>query len=62
MAQRLREATRSGWPLGSEDFVCDLEQRAQRRLHPLPPGRPKKEVNEPRMAGEDGQLTLRMGV
>ena len=60
-AQRIREATRCGWPLGSAAFVRDLEQRAQRRLHPLPSGRPKKEKNEPRMAGEDDQLTLEMG-
>jgi hypothetical protein len=28
VAQRFREATRFGCPLGSEDFVGDLEQRA----------------------------------
>jgi len=61
MAQRIRESTRCGWPLGSESFIRDLEQRAQRRLHPLPPGRPKAD-NERETATLDSQLTLEMGV
>lgn len=42
VTQRFCEATRSGWPLGPEDFVRNLEQRAGRRLHPLPPGHAKR--------------------
>jgi hypothetical protein len=61
MAQRIREATRGGWPLGSEAFVHELEQLAGRRLHPLPPGRPKAD-NERQTASKDGQLTLEMGL
>ena len=61
MAQRIRESTRCGWPLGSESFVRDLEQRAGRRLHRLPPGRPKAD-NERETVTLDGQLALEMGV
>jgi putative transposase len=61
MAQRIREATRCGWPLGSESFVKHLEQSAGRRLHPLPPGRPKAH-NDRDTGATDGQLALEMGV
>jgi putative transposase len=60
-AQRIREATHCGRPLGWESFVQELEQIAGRRLRPLPPGRPRVE-NERRTASLDGQLTLEMGV
>jgi hypothetical protein len=45
MAQRIREAARCGWPLGSEAFVHELEQRAGRRLHPLPLAVPRQTMN-----------------
>ena len=61
MAQRIREATRCGWPLGSESFIKELEQSAGRRLHPLPPGRPKADNNRDTTA-TDAQLALEMGV
>ncbi len=55
-AQRIRDATRCGWPLGSTAFVKELEERAGRRLHPLPAGRPK--ANNGRAVSHDGQLML----
>jgi hypothetical protein len=61
LAQRIREAARCGWPLGSEAFVKELEHAAGRRLHPLPPGRPRAD-NERQAAAPDGQLTLEMGI
>ena len=60
-AQRIREATRCGWPLGSETFVKELEQAAGRRLHPLPPGRPRAD-NERQTHSTNGQLALEMGI
>ena len=60
-AQRIREATRCGWPLGSKAFVQDLEQRFRRRLHPLTPGRPKAETGRG-AAALDGQLMLDIGI
>lgn len=60
-AQRIREATRCGWPLGSKAFVQDLEQRFRRRLHPLTPGRPKAETGRG-AAALAGQLTLDIGI
>ncbi|MBI4865975.1 MAG: transposase [Candidatus Wallbacteria bacterium] len=38
----LRARTRTGRPLGSPEFVAQLELRTGRRLLPSPPGRPKK--------------------
>ncbi|GBE30844.1 transposase IS200 like protein [bacterium BMS3Bbin04] len=40
--QRLRYATRTGHPMGSNTWIKALEQRSGRRLHPLPVGRPRK--------------------
>jgi putative transposase len=62
MAQRIREATRCGWPLGSEAFVTDMEQRTQRRLHPMPPGRPRKDKTGAKTTAADGRLKLEMRV
>ncbi|MCC6586133.1 MAG: transposase [Bryobacterales bacterium] len=38
--ERIEKALRSGFPLGSQDWVAQLEQESHRRLHPAPPGRP----------------------
>ncbi len=38
----LHRNTRTGRPLGSKEWVSDLEHRTGRRLHPLPEGRPRK--------------------
>ncbi len=40
--KRLRAFTRTGRPLGSKEWVADLEQKTGRRLHALPEGRPRK--------------------
>jgi len=37
---RLEKALRTGFPLGSDDWIAQLEQESHRRLHPSPPGRP----------------------
>ena len=47
-AERLREATRCGLPMGSEEFVGQISQRVGRDLRKRPPGRPPK---EPGLAG-----------
>jgi hypothetical protein len=41
----LREATYSGRPLGSDEFVSRLEESLKRRLRRGAPGRPAKEKN-----------------
>jgi putative transposase len=41
--ERIREATRRGYPLGSEAFVEQLGRTLGRELRPRPPGRPKKD-------------------
>ena len=45
VAERLREATARGRPLGDEDFVRQLEGKTDRRLRPRPAGRPRKLVD-----------------
>jgi putative transposase len=40
--ETLRQATRTGRPFGSEEFVADLELRLRRKLDPQKGGRPKK--------------------
>lgn len=46
MAERIRQATRTGRPLGSEQFLEELEEITGRRLRPQAPGRPKKPGRE----------------
>ena len=41
-AERIREATRTGRPLGDEGFVLEMERRLQRRLTAGKPGRPPR--------------------
>jgi len=41
---RLTAAVAKGWPLGSEAFVAGLSRLTERRLMPLPRGRPPKQV------------------
>jgi len=59
LAERLREATARGRPFGAEEFVEELERKAERRLRPLPVGRPKKKEE----TSGDGQrcVQLRLG-
>jgi len=44
MAERIREATRRGCPLGSEAFVERIGRTLGRDLLPRPPGRPRKQA------------------
>jgi len=44
LAERIREATRCGRPMGDEDFVARLEDLTGRRIRPRKPGRPRKEL------------------
>jgi putative transposase len=46
MIERIRLNTHSGRPLAGDSFLSKLETRLNRRLRPLPVGRPKKESNE----------------
>ena len=41
--ERLRRAAQRGRPLGSDDFLADVEARLGHRLRPLPVGRPRKQ-------------------
>ena len=52
LTERLREATRTGRPLGGAEFVEELECRMGRRLRPHKPG-PKAKA-----AGAAGQMSL----
>jgi putative transposase len=48
---RLRQATRSGRPFGTDQFIAELEAKLDRRLFPGKRGRRHKEPQEP--AGSD---------
>jgi putative transposase len=41
--ERLRYATRTGRPLGTEGFVVEMERKLERRLLQRPKGRPRRE-------------------
>jgi hypothetical protein len=42
MEERIREATRRGFPLGGEEFVDRISRALGRDVRPRPPGRPPK--------------------
>jgi len=44
--ERIREATRTGRPLGAKGFVREMEERLQRRLIAGKPGRPRSWIEE----------------
>jgi hypothetical protein len=46
----LRRCTRTGRPLGSEEFLQALEAKTHRRLAPQKGGRPRKQVADKRQA------------
>ncbi len=52
LAERLREATIRGRPFGAEEFAHELEGKTERRLCPLPVGRPRKKEEA---AGDEQQ-------
>ena len=43
--ESLRYATKTGRPLGSEEFVVEMEKKLERRLLQRPKGRPRKEYS-----------------
>jgi putative transposase len=54
LEERLREATRRGYPLGSEGFVDRIGSMLGRELKPRPPGRPQAKGPEPACGLETG--------
>ena len=50
-AKTVRQYTHTGRPLGSAEFVADLERSTLRPLIPRRAGRPKKPVGEPKQGG-----------
>ncbi|KAI3591993.1 Transposase [Cupriavidus sp. U2] len=48
----LQKHAHSGWPLGSDAFLMQLERHATRRVQPLPKGRPRKSVISDAEGGE----------
>ncbi len=59
LIERLREATLRGRPFGSDEFMEELERKTDRRLHPLPVGRPKKTASD---ADREQQLQLQLEI
>jgi putative transposase len=55
LRERLRSATRTGRPLGSDEFLDEIERSTSRALRPRPVGRPRKAPQGP-------QLRLEIGV
>ncbi|RZT32451.1 transposase [Cupriavidus agavae] len=50
----LQKHAHSGWPLGDEGFMAQLERHATRRVQPLPKGRPRK-AGESKAEQDDAQ-------
>ena len=48
---RLREATRTGRPFGTDDFVAELEAKLDRTLFPQKPGPKPKQASQEVRAG-----------
>lgn len=44
--EKIRRHSRTGWPLGSDEFIEKLEAQTGRRLKPLPPGRKRGESED----------------
>ena len=61
IAERVREATLRGRPLGGESFVQSLERTTGRRLHAKSPGRPRKERSITTTASGPEQMELKIG-
>jgi putative transposase len=55
LGERLRTATRTGRPFGSDEFLEEIERNTNRALRPRQVGRPRKAESEP-------QLSLKIGV
>jgi putative transposase len=50
--ETIRLNTRTGRPLGSDNFISKLETKAGRRLRPLPHGRPRKNIKSANKEGD----------
>jgi putative transposase len=61
LADRLRQATYRGRPLGSEEFIDVLERREHRRLRPLSAGRPKRKEGAENNGNGEVQRGLEIG-
>ena len=60
-AERIREASLRGRPLGTESFVRMLEVQTGRRLSPRAPGRPSRRSGLP-SPSDSNQMALEIGV
>ncbi len=56
LAERIRQATLRGRPLGSKSFIHFLEESSGRRLQPRPPGRPGREAAMADTCGHEQML------
>jgi hypothetical protein len=54
LRERLRSATRTGRPFGSEEFLEEIERNTSRSLHARKVGRPRKAQQQPQLALEIG--------
>jgi putative transposase len=54
LQERLRSATRTGRPFGSEDFLEEIERNTNRALRPRQVGRPRKAPPQPQLSLEIG--------
>jgi putative transposase len=54
LRERLRSATRTGRPLGSPEFLEEIERNTRRALQPRQVGRPRKSRQEPQLRLEIG--------
>jgi putative transposase len=54
LRERLRSATRTGRPLGSEEFLEEIECNTSRALRPRQVGRPRKAPQRPQLGLEIG--------
>ena len=54
LRERLRSATRTGRPLGSEYFLDEIERNTRRALRPRQVGRPRKAPQRPQLSLEIG--------
>jgi putative transposase len=54
LQERLRSATRTGRPFGSEEFLEEIQRRTSRALRPRQAGRPRQTPPQPQLSLEIG--------
>jgi putative transposase len=54
LQERLRSATRTGRPFGSEEFLEEIQRSTSRALRPRQVGRPRKAPQQPQLSLEIG--------